>query len=717
MLIVFSQSSPSMHAFPALYTAPIDSDEVTTLEGRPLYDQAQPGGADWRSILKDIQAQRKQLQDKNAGKLTKDEESKSEEESETEEKRGDSETLDSQVSKRASVALLSKLKSNNRQQRSRSKSESQRFGRFNKQVPASRSYFHEYPDNNRFEGDEPWRSPTVFSGSPVVLRPVLDENTVLAAAASAVAAAENSGNGADAAGYLSALDRLKSSQQSNQNRQAGKDGNIQQILNSQVSRSQQLQQYLSNDFGEGTDRIFLLVKTGYSVQWDRLPTHFFSTFTRFPNFAIYSDAASSMGGYEIIDILQDLPMSVLHDPQLGLYIEQQKARQDHTYTRPPPAKDERPWIMDKFKNIPMLQHAWKHAPDLDWYVIMDDDSYFLSDNLGRWLNTLDPNKPYYLGSAVAGLQHVFAHGGSGIVLSRGLMEMAFGHIHSDEWVDEYATRALRECCGDFLLAAFLKEKLDVGLNLSVSGKRFQGEGFVQASFNRRNWCSDIVSFHRMLPSNTELLWEYERVRSNTQSSRGRVFSPDDSALAPKAISSITYGDIYTDFVKPYLLPMRATWDNGARDHEYSWVRDAAAGTATVEDYLRNDGYSDKPYTSVDKCRQACLARADCLMFRYDPYQKYCGFSSSVSFGQPKTSYRDGEVRQLLKQHGVIQPARTRDETMHSEWRLDRIRDMRKKLTCDPSPEIDAAEDGDEGWYWRAKESSHSLIDEVNKNKK
>lgn len=61
---------------------------------------------------------------------------------------------------------------------------------------------------------------------------------------------------------------------------------------------------------------------------------FFTTFTRFPNFAIYSDAASSMAGYEIIDILQDLPMSVLQDHQLGLYIEQQK--QDKTTHTPGP---------------------------------------------------------------------------------------------------------------------------------------------------------------------------------------------------------------------------------------------------------------------------------------------------------------------------------------------------------------------------------------------
>lgn len=125
--------------------------------------------------------------------------------------------------------------------------------------------------------------------------------------------------------------------------------------------------------------------------------------------------------------------------------------------------------------------------------------------------------------------------------------------------------------------------------------------------------------------------------------------------------------------------MREVWDNGAKEFEFSWSRDVASGKASIEDYLRNDGYSDKPYTSVDKCRQACLARADCLMFRYDPYQKYCGYSSSISFGQPKTTYQDTEIRNQLKQHGIIQPLRSQSESMHSEWRLDRVENMRKSL--------------------------------------
>lgn len=754
MLILSSNKGKHSQNFPAFYQPPLDNDEATTLEGRPLYDQAQPGGADWRSILKDIQAKRRQVREKASpkgnnidGPDAEDPKRVAEDGVPTtpDENRLDklgpslsSDTAASKISKRASVALLSKIKNGNgqKQQLHSARSNVQKFGRFKRQFLTSRSYFHEYPNNNRFEGDESWRSPEVFPDTPVVLRPVLDENKIVSDAA------ENSGNEnsvlhvSSSEGPKGQMGKEKKYTQqefsdsfSSSGSPTKADAKIflshdkqretqQQLLTSKVSRSQHLQQYLSNDFGEGTERIFLLMKTGHSVQWERLPTHFFTTFTRFPNFGIYSDAASSMAGYEIIDILQDLPMSVLQDHQLGLYIEQQKTRQDHTYARPSAPKDERPWMMDKFKTIPMLQHAWKHAPDNDWFIIMDDDSYFFSDNIGRWLNMLDPNKPYYLGSAVAGLQYVFAHGGSGIILSRGLMEMAFGHEKSDEWVDEYSERTVRECCGDYVLGAFLKEKLDVGLNVAVSGKRFQSQDFTDIAFTRSNWCSDIVSFHGTYSKNIELLWEYERIRSYARRAHSSyVFSPEDAVLASKTRPSITYGDIYTDFVKPYMDTMRPMWDNGANEVEFSWAREANAGKAGIEDYLRSDGYSNKPYASVDKCRQACLAQPDCLMFRYDPYQKYCGFSTAVSFGQPKRQYQDAEIKKMLKQYGIIQPPRTNEESMYSEWRFDRIEEMRKKLACDPPSEIEEFDDGNEGWYWRAKQwSSYSLLDTVNQYK-
>lgn len=664
----FGSSYFSQNLLPIYKQEPAESLEESRLAQNP-------GGADWRVIFRDIQEKRK---------LEK-EQKKLRGESEDEEKE-EAKLIDQHESDNARKVQQQQRKQNRR--RRRQQGEKQKFGRMRRDFAPDRAYYHEYPDSNRFESDETWRTPEVFSKSNVIIRDIHKN------------------------------DRLTHDDVKNLHPEVNQQQTLKKVAATQgITKADYIKQELPRDFGYNTERIFLLLKTGYTVQWERIPMHLLTTLTRFPNFGIYSDAASSVGGYEVMDVLADLPESILKNPQLDLYVEQQKSRRGHAQY---PAKsftqnkqnqlNGQAWIMDKFKNLPMLYHAWKSSPDQDWYFMIDDDTFVLADNLGKFLATLDPNKPYYLGSAVAGLNHIFAHGGSGIVLSKGLMKKAFDHPKIEEWLDEYAHRALQECCGDFLLAAFLKEKVDIDLNLAASGRKFQGEPIAKVACHRQNWCSEIVTFHHSSPRDMELLWEYERVRSyySTNMRDSYVFSPADAPIMLEN-PSITYGDIYTDFIKPYLKPMRSNWDNNAKEFQFSWLADMRGQKATVDDYLRNDGFSDKPYTSVDQCRQACLGNPDCVMFRYDPFQKYCGYSTSLTLGNaiPVSSaalHGDSEVIKMLKKHGINTP-RTQSQGMYSEWRFDRIEAMRSKLACDPEAQQDIPEidDGKEGWYWHARE--------------
>lgn len=642
----------------------------------------QPGGADWRTILKDIQEKRKL-------------------EREQEKEKGDEDTSVHEQKQQQQQNHQMPAQNINRRNRRRQREQAynKKFGRFRREFMPDRSIYHEYPDSNRFESDETWRPPEVFPDSNHVKR----------------------------------TDKPLSIEELNQDLTAGSSNDgprQQQALRkvTMISKAEHIQQNLAKDFGKNADRIFLMLKTGYTVQWDRIPMHLLTTLTKFPNFGIYSDAASSIAGYEIMDILADLPESILSNPQLDLYTQQKKQRRNHTPNLSGSLNggtnslvNSQAWIMDKFKNLPILKHAWENSPDQDWYIMIDDDTFVFADNLGRWLSTLDPNKPYYLGSAVAGLNHIFAHGGSGIVLSRGLMKMAFQNPKTDAWMTEYAERALKECCGDFVLAAFLKEKLNIDLNLSVSGKRFQGEPITKVACHKQNWCAEIVTFHHTTPRDMELLWEYERIRSyyTTKNLRGSyVFAPSDGPILHEN-PPITYADIYTDFMKPYLKPMRKNWDNNAKEFQFSWSMDYLAQKATIEDYLRNDGYSDKPYTSVDQCRKACLKNPDCLMFRYDPYQKYCGYATSIALGNhvplgaPGTTTHlngDAEVAQLMKKNGIDSP-RSSTQGLYSEWRFDRVEAMRASVSCDPEAQGDIpdVDDSKEGWYWHARDKMEGNI--------
>jgi hypothetical protein len=647
-------------------------EEFDSFHGLRKADQ--PGGADWRVIFRNIQEKRK---------LKK----------EQEEKIKASENAEHNNNGNLHSSLQSgKIEVLDQQPDSASNQKFDRSGH-------ERAFYHQKQDSNRFESDETWRAPELFSKNNNVRR--------------------------DKSAY--ARHPIKKQEQQDPNskeKQQPLNQEADQPQSGGITKADFMKQALPQDFGYNTDKIFLLLKTGYSVQWNRLPMHFLTTLTKFPNFGIYSDAASSMAGYEVMDILADLPDDVMQNQQLDIYRQQREQRREHAlphyksfmFDSSQPASQQnnnlnvQAWIIDKFKVLPMLRHAWLTSPDLDWYIMIEDDTFVLADNIGKWLGTLNPNERYYLGSAVAGLNYIFAHGGSGVVLSRGLMEQAFGNSKTDEWLEEYAHRALDECCGDFLLAAYLKEKLDVDLNLGVSGKRFQGEPLTKVACNQHNWCTPITTFHHLKPRDMELLWEYERTRAYQTTNQRNKFVFASSPNPPLLLENppITYADIYTDFIKPYIRPTRTDWDNNAKDIQFSWLDDFKVGLATIDDYGRDDSSADKPYMSVSKCRQACLEQEDCLMFRYDPYQKYCAISRSITLGStsPGTKKRSGDndLATTLEKFGVKAASRTAEQGMYSEWKLDRIEMMRTKQNCDPKaqktiPDID---DGKEGWYWHAR---------------
>lgn len=517
--------------------------------------------------------------------------------------------------------------------------------------PMTNSYFHTWPESNRFVTNDVWRPPQLFGPQRGV-------------------------------------------------RQG-------QMLGGEQVR---ISQPILRNFVAKTDHIMLLIKTGAMTMWERLPTHMFTTLTQFPNFALYSDAADSIAGYEVMDILARLDPELLASEQLGLYRHLRELRDTHSYLSLRAAaqryyyatKDanRHGWTIDKFKNLPMLLHAYqdtKEDPTIDWYVMMDDDTMFVAENLVRFLDTLDPSQPHYLGSAVAGLRHIFAHGGSGIVISRAAMEIAFGGPEAEQNVREYSSRAQHECCGDYMVAAYLEELHGIGLDYMLSDGRFQGEPMGGIQFGPNNWCQEIVSMHHIGAREMEMMWEYERVRQQALAQSG------GADLRP-----LLYRDVYTDFVKPY-FPKRpqSDWDNGAKDIELTWQAD-------IEQNPNGDHHS-AGWASLENCRGACEARDDCLMYRYDPYRRYCGLgASTIALGSLVGEYSDDydfEIAcEVLTGSRETCAGRNRTDPAHqmvSGWYLGRVIGMRQGMWCDrlysdteADGRVHGPRDQVEGWWVR-----------------
>ncbi|KAJ3222061.1 hypothetical protein HDU81_010155 [Chytriomyces hyalinus] len=110
------------------------------------------------------------------------------------------------------------------------------------------------------------------------------------------------------------------------------------------------------------------------------------------------------------------------------------------------------WALDAHKNLPGLKLIYKRFPNVDWYLMIDDDSYVMMDNLKMHLQQLDPNKKHYIGqmNRFKGCDGVkeygtgphFAQGGAGIVISRGAMVAMMENI--DDCIVRY-----KDCWGEF----------------------------------------------------------------------------------------------------------------------------------------------------------------------------------------------------------------------------------------------------------------------------
>ncbi|KAK9476183.1 hypothetical protein V1514DRAFT_337681 [Lipomyces japonicus] len=400
------------------------------------------------------------------------------------------------------------------------------------------------------------------------------------------------------------------------------------------------------------DSMYAIIKTGSSVLWKRLPIHLVTTFRKVKHFQVYSDAPTKIAGIQVVDALHNVSefvkasndfevyrianrwqghhASIPEESQHGRVSITKSARNETIHApRSIPIATEGGsgvwWNLDKYKNLPMLAHAWRNKPEgIKWFVFMDADTYILWDHLSAWLNRLDHTKPLYMGSVVGEVFEKFAHGGSGVVLSYAAMEATFGKHFDFEFM--YDMETMEDCCGDHLLARAL---LDHGIAISdepadaypYAKYKFQGEPQWSVDINYENWCSPIMSFHHVSPSDIEEIFEMEQ----------------EYLLADL---DIHHYDVFERFMKFYIEESKDDWNNYSGERVYTSI--------PASEY--EPGYGgpdvDAPiYANVDSCHEACVFWKDCIQYRYT--HDYCGLSSIIKLGQGISI--DPEVRRARQQ--------------------------------------------------------------------
>jgi hypothetical protein len=173
-----------------------------------------------------------------------------------------------------------------------------------------------------------------------------------------------------------------------------------------------------------------------------------------------------------------------------------------------PDEDSAGWKADAHKNLPGFKQLYKHFPNADWYIMIDDDTYVFKTNLKRTLSKYNPNLPFYLGSSTSfigcdgvfewGKGPFFAHGGSGIILSRAAVEILVKN--ADVCIQKY-----RDCwAGDIRISLCLR---DNGVLLTaLSG--LNGDP-PNDKYHYGDPCVEPLTFHHLLISQIQELFKLD----------------------------------------------------------------------------------------------------------------------------------------------------------------------------------------------------------------
>lgn len=158
------------------------------------------------------------------------------------------------------------------------------------------------------------------------------------------------------------------------------------------------------------DDVLLIMKTGSTSMWKRLLVHLTTTFSseRIPaaNMVIYSDYPETIGDFHITDALANITKKTKASPSFDVYRQHPEYAGHNVYVEAsavdgdnygPPGG----WILDKFKFVPLIQHAGNNWPIVKWYIYMEDDAYLFLPSVLNYLSTFDWRRPHYLGSFAA----------------------------------------------------------------------------------------------------------------------------------------------------------------------------------------------------------------------------------------------------------------------------------------------------------------------------
>lgn len=362
----------------------------------------------------------------------------------------------------------------------------------------------------------------------------------------------------------------------------------------------------------GADKVMVMLKTGATEIYSKLPTHLLTTLSCVTNFKIYSDLSQTFANsIPVTDIIAPVSRSLRenHD-DFRLYQDLQKwQREGQDLSK---LKGDNGWNLDKWKFLPMIHDAFESAgPEIEWFVMIEADTALSWLNLLPWLQTMNASEPYYLGSQNTVGDTSFAHGGSGIVMSRKALEIleeARESIGKKVYDEAWESATANSCCGDAVLAEALKA---VDIPLTGAWPTLQGETISTLDFRQENWCKAPATWHHVSPIQVDAHWRFQKEWAEKHGWE----------------TPFLYRDIFEGFVAQHVSVNRTMWDNLSGDVKYTapeLVSDGSENTGLPFEVLEE--FEKRAVESEDGCAEACMLQGEggCVQWMWTPGRCHLG---------------------------------------------------------------------------------------------
>ncbi|CAK4026167.1 hypothetical protein D6C94_03490 [Lecanosticta acicola] len=371
----------------------------------------------------------------------------------------------------------------------------------------------------------------------------------------------------------------------------------------------------------GADETLVILKTGATELQDRLPVHLKTTFRCYPHYIIVSDHAEAFQGETIRDVLGTSVSTEKLDAHadFGLYRRlrdsgrkaleiSELSGSESQETNWSGNRGNRGWKVDKWKFLPMVNSTYYEFPQFRWYVFLEADTYVMWATLLQYLQALDSRKEYYLGNQMVIGEDVFAHGGSGFVVSNPAMKVMVDYYR--QYKGELEAYTDWHWAGDCVLGmAFKKAKIPLTYAWPIIQEGYPGV----VPYGKRNdasipdprkrlWCYPTASFHHVSPEMVEDLWEFEM---QWLEKKGKDEKP---WLRHK------------EFFEQYLLPR---------------MRETSTDWDSENDLDQGLGLS------LDECEAKCKATAECMQWSLEKNGGLCKIRNDPGLGKYKANVTSG----------------------------------------------------------------------------